>query len=415
LLHLVFDESLSSFISGFNHFDSPFLEKLIIFYMKTNSFYKKSLVGFFLFWIYIVSFSQQSRIIKIRLSDGDTLTGKLDFPENPKIVKELVIFVHGTGPSTYLDRRKIGGIEFNYFDLFSQELNKKGIAFFTYNRRGVSLTNTPPTYDTVDIVKYKKYLPVTESIDIGNVIRYLKNEKQLGNARIVLLGWSEGTIIAPLVALDKRNQVDALLLAGYANENMSDIIKWQNSGGSSMVNLRKYFDTDSDKVISRAEYESKDTRATSMRTRAFKDTPFRTLDVTGDSLLSSEDFGILNKNRLDKIMDAFEKGDDDWIWNNYFRVTTLWYNEHRALEANKTSLLHLDIPIYIFEGLDDGSTPAEGAYDVQKRFRDAGKTNLQCYFFKGHNHDLNYTDWPFKKTISPGISKIFEIADLLQK
>jgi pimeloyl-ACP methyl ester carboxylesterase len=218
-----------------------------------------------------------------------------------------------------------------------------------------------------------------------------------------------------MVALDKSNKVDALLLAGYANENMSDIIKWQYSGGSSMVNLRKYFDADSDKVISRAEYESTDAMATSMRTKAFKNTPFTILDVTRDSVLASDDFGLLNKSSYDKIMAAFDNGDDEWIWKNYFRVTTKWFNEHKTLEANKTSLLKLDIPIYIFEGLDDASAPAEGAYDIQKRFSKAGKTNLKCYFFKGHNHDLNYTDWPFKKSISPGLSKIFEVADSLQK
>jgi pimeloyl-ACP methyl ester carboxylesterase len=377
---------------------------------------KKNLLAVFVFlWAPLLSFSQQSGIIKIKLTDGDTLTGKLDMPVSPGKVKELVIFVHGTGPGTYLDRRKIGGIEFNYFDLYSQELNKRGIAFYAYNRRGVSLTNTPPTFDTVDMIKYRKYLPVNESKDIASVIKYLRNEKRLSGAKIVLLGWSEGTIIAPLVALDKRNKVDALLLAGYANENMYDIIKWQNSGGSSMVNLSKYFDTDSDKMISRAEYESKDTKASSMRTRAFKDTPFSTLDANGDSVLTSDDFAQLNKKRYDKIMDAFSKNDDEWIWKNYFHVTTQWFNEHRALDANKTSLLKLNIPIYIFEGLEDGSTPAEGAYDIQKRFMDAGKTNLTCYFFRGHNHDLNYTDWPFKKTISPGITKIFEVAEMLQK
>jgi pimeloyl-ACP methyl ester carboxylesterase len=383
--------------------------------MKINKINKGSLIGFLLYCTSLISFSQQSEIIKIKLQDGDTLKGKLDLPDNFPSIKELVIFVHGTGPSTYLDRRKVGGIEFVYFDLFKQEFNKRGIAFYTYNRRGVSLTNTPPTYDTVDIVKYKKYLPATEAKDIGSVIRYLKNIKSLANAKIVLLGWSEGTIIAPMVALDKSNKVDALLLAGYANENMSDIIKWQYSGGSSMVNLRKYFDADSDKVISRAEYESTDAMATSMRTKAFKNTPFTILDVTRDSVLASDDFGLLNKSSYDKIMAAFDNGDDEWIWKNYFRVTTKWFNEHKTLEANKTSLLKLDIPIYIFEGLDDASAPAEGAYDIQKRFSKAGKTNLKCYFFKGHNHDLNYTDWPFKKSISPGLSKIFEVADSLQK
>jgi pimeloyl-ACP methyl ester carboxylesterase len=383
--------------------------------MDTENIFQKQLLVFVIFFISVVSYSQQSRILKVRLTDGDTMTCKLDVPENQKAIRELVIFVHGTGPGTYLDRRKIAGVEFNYFDLFTSELNKKGIAFCTYNRRGVSITNTPPTFDTIDRVKYKKYLPSVESEDIATVIRYLKKEKQLAKAEIVLLGWSEGTIIAPIIAQNKKNGVAALLLAGYANENIPELIRWQNSGASSIVNIRKYFDADSNKIITREEYESKDSITTAVRMRAFKNTPFSYLDVNKDSVITAEDFGLLNKKRLEKIEEAFNSGDDDWIWDNYFRVTTQWYQEHKTLEPNKTALLKLDIPIYIFQGVDDGNTPVEGTYDIQKRFSEAGKTNLQCYIFRGHNHDLNYTEWPFRKTISPGLTKIFEVADSLQK
>jgi pimeloyl-ACP methyl ester carboxylesterase len=383
--------------------------------MKQYLFFRKYLAVFLAVFLPVATFSQQSQIVKIKLSDGDTLTGKLDIPESPKRVKELVIFVHGTGPGTYLDRRKISGNEFVYFDLFKQELNKRGIAFYAYNRRGVSLTNTPPTYDTVDRVKYKKYLPSIESEDIATVISSLKKDKRLAKAEIVLLGWSEGTIIAPMVAQNKKNGVDALLLAGYANDNIPDIIKWQYSGSASMVNLRKYFDSDTNNVISRTEYESKDAVIASIRAKAFRNAPFSVLDVNKDSTITAADFGLLNKSIYERILEAFNNGDDEWIWKNYFRVTTQWYNEHQSLEPNKTALLKLDIPIYIFHGLDDGNAPVEGAYDIQKRFAEAGKTNLHCYFFRGHNHDLNYTDWPFKKTISPGLTKIFEVAGSLQK
>ena len=178
--------------------------------------------------------------------------------------------------------------------------------------------------------------------------------------------------------------------------------------------INKYFDIDTNNVISRTEYESKDALIASIRAKAFRNAPFSVLDVNKDSTITATDFGLLNKSRYEQIVEAFNTGDDDWIWNNYFRVTTQWYNEHKNLEPNRTALLKLDIPIYIFQGLEDGNAPAEGTYDIQKRFAEAGKTNLHCYFFKGHNHDLNYTEWPFKKTISPGLTKIFEVADSLQ-
>jgi len=38
-------------------------------------------------------------------------------------------------------------------------------------------------------------------------------------------------LIAAMVAERKVEEVDGLLLFGYANDNMLDIIKWQLSGG----------------------------------------------------------------------------------------------------------------------------------------------------------------------------------------
>ncbi|MEI7492582.1 MAG: alpha/beta fold hydrolase [Bacteroidota bacterium] len=368
----------------------------------------------FIFVFCAASCAQDSRLVRIRLSDGDTMTGKLDLPGGSSGIRELVIFVHGTGPCTYLDRRKMSGLEFDYFALFTRELTGRGIAFFTYSRRGVTLSNTPPTFDTVDRKKFQKYLPSVEVKDIGTAIGFLKKEERLKKSKIVLLGWSEGTILAPMIALDKANKVDALLLAGYANDNMTEIIKWQLGGGSSMINFCKYLDADSNGMINRAEYESTEKRATSFREKGLKNAPFSVLDANKDSLLTAQDFWLLNSKHYEKITEAFEKHDDDWIWNNYFHVTSAWYAEHKMLEANNTRLMKLDIPIYIFQGMEDASTPASGAIEIQKRFAQANKTNLHCFFFPKHNHDLNYTDWPLKQIISPGLQKIFETMNILQ-
>lgn len=352
-------------------------------------------------------------IIKINISDGDTLTGQLNMPIRKQIPKSLVVFIHGTGPNTYLNKRIIAGKMINYFDLFSQEFNKRGIAFFSYNRRGVKLSDNPPTFDTILIKQYKKYLPSTEVKDIGFVLKYLRQDKRLKEAKIILLGWSEGTIIAPLVALDKKNNVDAVFLAGYVNEKMEDIIRWQNSGGSSMVNFCKYFDADSNKIISKSEYESIDPKISSVRKNIFKETPFSAFDTNGDSLLTASDFKKINEKRCDQILNAFERGDNEWIWSNYFHVTTEWYKDHKKLEPNKTTLLQLSIPILIFQGREDANTPVEGAYDIQKRFQNASKSNLSCFFFESHDHDLNYLSWPIKGVISPGLKKIFDTAEEL--
>src|ERR1044072_148257 len=356
-----------------------------------------------------------SEIVKFTLFDGETVEGKLSLPAEAPRIKELIIYIHGTGPGTYDEHRKMGNTEFNYFDLFAQEFNNRGIAFFTYNKRGVTTGDTPPLYEKVDREKYKKVLPSVEVKDIATFIATLRKDKRLSKARIVLMGWSEGSIIASLAADEKKNNVSALLLAGYANDNLFDVIKWQNGGGASMVNIRNYFDTNHDNQISKEEYESDAKPATAFRTQAFGGAKFEQLDVNKDDIINAADFGLLNKTRYDAILAAVDKNDDEWIWNNYFHVTTAWLREHFALEANKTRLLRANIPIYIFQGEDDANCPVEGVYDLREKFKKAGKTNLHAFIFKAHNHDLNYIDWLTKKEMPEGIRKLFESAEELGK
>lgn len=166
-------------------------------------------------------------IFKVRLSDGESIIGRLKLPSDKDKIPLLVVFVHGAGPNTYLNKRKIGNTEFNYFDLYADEFIKRGIGFFTYNRRGIEIGNAPPCYDKIDSAKYSKYLPITEAEDIEAIISKLKHDERFLNSKIALLGCSEGTIIASMVADRKVEKIDALLLFGYANDNLFDIIKWQ--------------------------------------------------------------------------------------------------------------------------------------------------------------------------------------------
>lgn len=370
-------------------------------------------------FIVLVLFSKTSlfgeEIVKVGLSDGEIIAGRLMLPSNENNVPLLVIFVHGTGPNTYLNKRKIGNVDFNYFDLFAEEFNKRGIGFFTYNRRGVEIGDKPPYYDEIDSVKYSGYLPEKEAEDLESIISQLRRDERFINSKIALLGSSEGTIISSIVADRKVEKVDALLMFGYANDNLYDIIKWQYSGHASIINLRKYFDFNKDNLISQSEYESADSGAVFGRTRVMRNVSFEALDTDKDSILDYRDFASRTVPYFEYLINMIDSGNDAWIWQNYFRVKCKWLKEHFQLEANKTRLLRIDIPIYIFHGTDDGNVPVEGVYNIQTAFRNASKTNLNCYIFDGHNHDLNYLDWPFERKISEGLNAIFNTSELLMK
>lgn len=355
-----------------------------------------------------IPFAHAQEILKIPLSDGEQMEGRLVLPA-PNAPKAIVVYIHGTGPATYLNKRKAGEKEFQFFDPFAEVFSKKGVGLFTYNKRGVTLADTPPTYEAVDRSKFALATPSREVEDVKAAIKALRLKHP--QAKIVLFGWSEGTVLATMVAEEKSVGVDALLLAGYANENMYDLIKWQFSGESSITNLAPYFDPDGNRSISKAEYETEEESAKRFRTGALRDAKFEQLDVNKDGSITSADFGTIAAPMYKAVLDAYSRGDEDWIWKNYFRVSLPWLKEHFALEANKSRMLRLEQPIFIFQGRMDASCPVEGVMDVQRRFEVLGKKNLTVQVFDGHNHDLDYQDWITKGELSPGIKAIFAALD----
>lgn len=349
-----------------------------------------------------------SELIKVTLPDGDTTTGRLCLPRG--VVRAVVVFIHGTGPGTYLNKRRFNNAEFNYFDYFAREYNRRGVAFFSYNRRGTELGTRPPMYDSVDSVRFARYLPLTEAGDVEAMVALLKKDGRLGNAKVLLQGHSEGTMIATLVADRKIVRVDGLLLGGYVNENLYDVIRWQFSGAPAMINLCKIFDRNRDGVISRGEYESDDGTAKYVRERTFQGATFDQMNRIRDSVLEAGDFALAGAPFCEALMERTAVGDGAWIWKNYVRVTPQWLWAHYALEPNKSRMLRLDMPVFIFHGTADASTPVAGVRDVEARFRACGKTNLKVHIIEGADHDLDFLQWPGSDTIPEGLVRMFDAA-----
>jgi hypothetical protein len=167
--------------------------------------------------------------------DGYNFKIKINDP-GENFCEKLIINVPGSGANTYDNTRKWpDGKTFNYHDLFADEFCKRGIAYCSYNTRGVDMGNEEPLFADINDNEYKKYLPSNSIKDIEAIVLHLKNQNKYKNSRIFLLGGSEGTIIAPLVALNNNVRIDGLLLFGYCNENLKDTLTWQLSGNSELI------------------------------------------------------------------------------------------------------------------------------------------------------------------------------------
>jgi alpha-beta hydrolase superfamily lysophospholipase len=341
--------------------------------------------------------------------DEHIIKGKLSVPNGTENIDKLVIFVHGTGANTYdLNRDNLEyGARFRVIDLYAEGYYQNGTAFFSYNTRGVSIGEgtSPLQADAViDEDGYRGYTPQNSAHDLTYMINALKADPRLKDAKVFLLGASEGTIIAPLAVTEYGAKADALLLAGYCNENMNDVLKYQLGGEMSLFSYTQLFNVVGQDQITKEQFEAD---PNGLLETTFAGVTFEDLDANADGVLSLPDFQTMMQPVLDGLFTAVEKSDDQWIKDNMStmmpELLTTWFQAHAVLPKNEDTMTGVDIPIYIFQGTYDLNCPVQGTYDVEARFKELGKDNLTVYIYEGYSHDLNAN-----QEIISGDSKAFD-------
>lgn len=103
----------------------------------------------------------------------------------------LIIWVHGSGNVDRNGNQAGLNVRANYIKQFRDSINKKGIAFFSYDKRTSNAENFPYLKDIVleDFVE-----------DAKKVIAHFRKDKRF--SQLVLLGHSQGSLVAMLVADD---------------------------------------------------------------------------------------------------------------------------------------------------------------------------------------------------------------------
>jgi pimeloyl-ACP methyl ester carboxylesterase len=149
--------------------------------------------------------------VSVELSDEVTLAGTLSLPrtEGPH---PAVVLITGSGPQNR-DEEVFG---FKIFKLIADHLTRSGIAVLRCDDRGVGGStggDTSPT--TVDLAD-----------DVRGQMDYLKALPEIDPGRIGLLGHSEGSIIAGMVAAEYPDTAFIVLLGGPAYTG-AEIVKAQ--------------------------------------------------------------------------------------------------------------------------------------------------------------------------------------------
>jgi pimeloyl-ACP methyl ester carboxylesterase len=345
-------------------------------------------------------------VLTFHAADGTPLAGKLTLPGNAGEPVPVVFYLHGAGPSSYesyiryvddTGERHIG----RYFDFHARELASRGVGFFRMGKRGCDVVTDPPS----NRLDNKVFAQATMSVLLSDYeagLDALRQRTEIDAERIILLGSSEGTRLAPQLALRSPSGVIGIAMIGYAQDNARDTIIWQNSVGM-WRSVQHLIPAAREGRLTRAAYDEAVKADPSLAAQV----PFDALDADGDGVLSAEDVATVIRPRLDAILQAVKDRNDELLAAALMHLTSAYLLEWWDAEPNHITLLKLDMPLAIFHGKLDNTTRVEGVYETEAALNQSARTNLTVHLYADGDHNLNWSWRALLGETPPGYADAF--------
>lgn len=340
----------------------------------------------------------QDIIINFVAADDFPLEAKLTLPADRDGPVPVVFYLHGAGarsydnPYRYTDADGAPHIGF-YFDALSREFARRGIAFFRMSKRGcVALPEAP--WMRFDQAVFKTATPSVLLSDYQAGLAALRERPEINATRIIFFGSSEGTRLAPQLALSSPDGVIGLVLQSYAADNAHDTIVWQNTVGP-WRNIQHLIPAARDGTLTRAEFDDAVTATPSLA----QSLPFDTFDADRNGEITADEMATIVRPRLDAILSAVEQEDDALLARLLGNLSAAYLREWWNAEPTSALLLKLNLPIAIFHGKLDGTCRVEGVQETQKALLDAGRGDVLVKLYPTSNHDL---DWSHDAAMTGG-------------
>jgi pimeloyl-ACP methyl ester carboxylesterase len=327
--------------------------------------------------------------IQFMASDGTPLAAKLSLPAAAVGAVPVVFHLHGAGPRNYDHvvryRDTDGQIRaVNYYDYYARELAKRGVAFFRMSKRGCTIDAAGQSQ--VDRAVFSKTTATVLLDDYARGLDELRGRKEIDATRIVLSGASEGTRLAPQLALRTPAGIAGLALMSYQPDNIRRTVEWQNTVGP-WRSITYLIPASADDALTKAEYEAARATNASLAQRL----PFAMFDTNADGTITSAETARVLQPRLDAILKAVKDRDDDFLWTAVVNLSSGYLLDGWEAEPTSAFLLKVARPIGIFHGELDGTTRVEGVRETQAAFSTAGRKDLTVKIYPDMDHDLGWT------------------------
>jgi pimeloyl-ACP methyl ester carboxylesterase len=352
-------------------------------------------------------------LIRFTATDGVPLEGKLSLPPTATGPVPVVFYLHGAGPRSYDHpvryRAPNGEIRTSgYYDYYARALAREGIGFFRMSKRGCSIDSTGRP--KVDRALFSGATPTVLLADYARGLDALRRRQEINPDRIVLYGSSEGTRLAPQLALRAPSGITGLVLTSYQPDNQRQTVVWQNTVGP-WRNIRAMIPAASDSGLGRADYDAAVARSAGIG----RQLPFAVIDRDSNGVMTPAELAVMTQPRLDAILRAVEQRNDEFLGQALLNLSSAYLLDGWEAEPTHAFLVKLDLPIGIFHGELDGTTRVEGVRETEAAFQAARKSNLTVRIYPGYNHDLGWTPSVAESGGSPPLEDSFRFAAALAR
>jgi predicted esterase len=172
------------------------------------------------------------REMVIDLGNGLKTNARLNLPANGDGPFPGVLLIHGAGPNDMNEtlgyvhiNNETGSIEYppsRPFYQIAEYLTERGFAVLQYDKRGVGANFT-----LLDSNVWRNATFDDLKQDAEKALDVLIQQPEVDANHVTLVGHSEGTMIAPRVAIDNPGKVNNIVLMGSVAQNMRPLLYFQ--------------------------------------------------------------------------------------------------------------------------------------------------------------------------------------------
>lgn len=271
-----------------------------------------------------------SKELQVLIESEVGISGSMTIPDGAGKAFPAVLIISGSGKGDRDGNMK--RLEMNIYKDLAEFLTEQGFVTLRYDKRGINKSGG--SFLTAGISDFIE--------DAAEGLRFLKNHPEVDSENVLILGHSEGALMAPAVH-EKELAAGIILLAGGAGPSK-----------------------DMSVLQSEAAFEEMD------RAGGFKGWLYRTLKVTTKARKQNE-----------KIFKKIADSDKDVMRIQGVRINAKWLRETLAFDTSEY-LMGVECPVLAVTGDKDMQVPPE---DV-KRIPDLVTGEAEWHIIPGMNHIL---------------------------